>query len=278
MEIRPAKPTDFPDAQNLMKEVFDDTDRFISLFFKYLIHDNLLLGLKNGKAVSMAFQLPAKMRVHDEMVEATYLYACATTESERGKGWMREIINRAWEESRKKKEIGIFLLPASESLYTYYEQLGFNNFFYLNNEFFHTDASFLKIIPEYTLLPISADQYALLRHKLLKSEYTIHYPINFFRFIEAENENPEAGFYQILNPEKQMAIAYLRKDQKRIIVEELLGVSELKPLADFLAHQFNVSSVTIKTPGISTKSAMLLPTEEYLFLLKEKGYFNWSLG
>lgn len=274
-DIRFATFQDGVSVKRLMGNVFHDEDRFLNLFFSYFFPDNLLLGFKADEVVSMAFLLPAKLIVNRKKVNATYLYACATSEHERGKGWMQAMINSAWEISSANGEAGLFLLPASESLYDYYEKLDFHNFFYWDKKEFHFDR-FPEIADDYQLKSIDSKQYHDLRQELLQEEFAIHYPVSHFHFIETENQNPDSGFYEI-RFEDHFAIAHLDHNKEHVFVRELLGEIEAASFAKHLSERYCTHRVAIIENGGTLKSAMLRPTEDYRFLVGGQGYFNWGL-
>lgn len=75
----------------------------------------------DGKICSMLFALPCKVFLENESYDAVYIYAAATEEQFRGRGYMSALISKITEDSKKL----VFLRPASESLISYYEKLGF---------------------------------------------------------------------------------------------------------------------------------------------------------
>ncbi|MDL2312715.1 GNAT family N-acetyltransferase [Bacteroidales bacterium OttesenSCG-928-B11] len=275
MEIRWATHCDIPAAKKLMQDVFHDNDLFLNIFFDCFFDHNLLLGIKNDQVVSMAFLLPAQMIIHQKNTNISYLYACATAESERGNGWMRAIIDHAWDTSCRNGEAGLFLLPAEKSLYDYYAKLDFHDFFYYDEDIYDFNNNISESSPCFQLAPLNAEQYNHHRRQLLKTEYAIHYPTRHFQFAEKENTNPDAGFYQ-LSLHGESAIFYGIIENNHLNIGELLGSIDSNAIAPFLSHHFQVTQITLIKPGHSHKSAMLRPAKGYEFLIGGKGYFNWG--
>lgn len=105
----------------IYREAFKDPDQAF---------ENLLFGLcykhcrfleKSGKIVSILFALPCEIVSEDTTLNSIYIYAAATLEVMRGKGYMRELI----EKIKKETTEIIFLRPANESLIKFYKKLGF---------------------------------------------------------------------------------------------------------------------------------------------------------
>lgn len=98
------------------KEDKDFTDALFKNCFKYC-----KVLRKDGKAVSMLFLLPCELLKENEKQDAYYLFAAATKKTERGKGYMKELI----EEIKKDGRTSVFLRPAEKGLIKFYENLGF---------------------------------------------------------------------------------------------------------------------------------------------------------
>ena len=64
-----------------------------------------------------------------KMYPVYYIYAVATFKKFRGKGYMKSLINYSNSLALKKGQLYSLLLPASESLYKFYEGLGYKKFF-----------------------------------------------------------------------------------------------------------------------------------------------------
>lgn len=100
----------------IYREAFCDPDtEFEDLLFKYCYKYCKTLEI-NNKTVSMLFALPCNI----DGTNATYIYAVATLKSERGKGYMKKLIDEV------KQEYDLcFLRPANKSLIEYYKSLDF---------------------------------------------------------------------------------------------------------------------------------------------------------
>lgn len=96
------------DGADFTNELFNDC-------FKYLLYLE-----REGEILSMLFDMPCKIITELEEIKAGYLYAVATAEKHRSKGYMTELLNLA-----KQQNKVLFLRPANENLIKFYENHGF---------------------------------------------------------------------------------------------------------------------------------------------------------
>lgn len=106
----------------LWREVFGDSEQFISQFMQHHYNEsNMLYIEKDGKFLSMLHLLIFKHNSY----KVGYIYAVATSPKARNKGYATQLIHQAIEMAEKQGLSAIYLIPAKESLYKYYERFGF---------------------------------------------------------------------------------------------------------------------------------------------------------
>ncbi len=114
---------------SLWKTVFGDSEDYIRLLVPYLDNFDCYAVKENGKIVSAFYLLPSEIKVGSIIYKGGYLYAAATYEKYRKKGYMSCLIKEAI--NNKKNELDfISLVPASEGLYSYYGRFGFEPLMY----------------------------------------------------------------------------------------------------------------------------------------------------
>ena len=122
-----ARHTEVWKLRKLWSEVFHDEEWYLDLFFGNIFdRENTLVGKIEDKVAAMLYMVPYKLKYENNVCEAMYLYALATDESFRRKGIMTELIKKSEKIVEDLGYIGSFLVPAEESLFSYYEDLGFN--------------------------------------------------------------------------------------------------------------------------------------------------------
>ena len=76
---------------------------------------------QDGEVFAMLFALPCILKLESQSFNAVYIYAAATREDKRGKGYMRTLIDGVISEQNAV----VFLRPANDGLIAFYEKLGF---------------------------------------------------------------------------------------------------------------------------------------------------------
>lgn len=110
------------ECARLWKEVFGDSDEFISSFINDIYNaDNMLCIEQAGKIVSMLHFIPFEMNGS----KVAYIYAVATDADARGQGYATKLIKQAIEKAQAEGYKAIFTLPADDMLRSFYSQFGF---------------------------------------------------------------------------------------------------------------------------------------------------------
>lgn len=110
------------ECTRLWKEVFGDSDEFISSFMEHFYtEENMLYITENEKISSMLHIIPFEQNG----AKVAYMYAVATDYHARGKGYAKKLIRQAIEKAKKEGYKAIFTLPADEGLSEFYSQFGF---------------------------------------------------------------------------------------------------------------------------------------------------------
>mgnify|MGYP004669776361 CR=1 FL=1 len=123
---------DTAELKALWKEIFQDTDAYIDLFFrKKYLPENTFLIKTDGKIVSMLYFFPADFRFREASVSAAYVCGVATRPEYRGRGYSRKLLLGAVDAIRTRGYGAAFLIPASPSLFSFYQKNGgFQPYFY----------------------------------------------------------------------------------------------------------------------------------------------------
>ena len=88
-----------------------------------------LAGRLDGRAVTMAFLLPAELVAGKSALPLRYVFAAATLPPYRGKGCFGALLRRARELSAAQGVDALFLRPAEPGLAAYYERFGYRPYF-----------------------------------------------------------------------------------------------------------------------------------------------------
>ena len=159
------------ECARLWKEVFGDSDEFISSFINDFYNaDNMLCIEQDGKIVSMLHIIPFEF----DGSKVAYIYAVATDANARGQGYATRLIRQAIEKAQAEGYKAIFTLPADDSLATFYSQFGFNGryavTFESKNDFDFgtgsTDKDFVMVLPLDNSLFLAAESKIILEYNL----------------------------------------------------------------------------------------------------------------
>lgn len=120
--------------RDIWKNVFGDEDEYLDVFFDKIYQKDYVLSIEqDGKVAAMLFMVPYDVIIGKNKYKSIYLYALATVEKYRNKGFMSKLINMANEYVDKNNYLFSFLIPAEEELYGFYKKFGFDIKFEMNN-------------------------------------------------------------------------------------------------------------------------------------------------
>lgn len=123
MSLRALTPREVSSCE-LWQEVFGDEREFIDLFMNEVYSpENMLVREEQGRVVSMLHIV----EMQTSMGKTGYLYAIATAEEYRGKGYASQLIGEALHLMRQRGYQVAMLIPASAELKSYYEHFGFED-------------------------------------------------------------------------------------------------------------------------------------------------------
>jgi GNAT superfamily N-acetyltransferase len=138
--------------KKLWKAAFNDDDAFIRFYFKHIYKDGNALTLEHdGRIVSSLQLLPYTMNYFGREIPVVYISGACTDEKERGKGLMKTLMNRAFDEIRKRGAALAFLIPAGSELFSYYAGFGFTRAFEYSVGLYNRPAYSTHVHPGYTV-------------------------------------------------------------------------------------------------------------------------------
>ncbi|MBQ2890941.1 MAG: GNAT family N-acetyltransferase [Clostridia bacterium] len=106
---------------SLWNKTFKDSREMIENYLDNMCKNNMVLITEEDRVIAMASILPVTIR--DK--KGRYVYAVATDENYRGKGYGKAIMDEIDKIIKERDEHFAVLVPASESLFDFYEKLGY---------------------------------------------------------------------------------------------------------------------------------------------------------
>ena len=160
MIIDAPRPAQIPALKALWQEAFGDTDDYLELFFSTAFSParcRCVTENEDTAAVLYWFDCEAEGK------PLAYLFAVATKKAHRGKGLCRELMADTHRHLKELGYAGAILVPAEESLFSFYGAMGYRNF---------GGVSRFTCPPggqAATLRPVSPEEYYTLRQTRLPS-------------------------------------------------------------------------------------------------------------
>lgn len=167
MEIRLSSPKYKEKMYSLWQSCFGDDRETIDMFFKNSFsYENAVICTDKAEVVSQLFLLPEKLSIGEKEYFAYYIYAAATAESYRKQGIMGSLLEFTSALAADRKADYLFLVPATEKLFDYYEKFGFYKALYAEKTVFKLAGG--KPLDIKSTEPADIKKAALKREKLLK--------------------------------------------------------------------------------------------------------------
>lgn len=132
--IRFAEPGDHPRLKALWQDVFGDSPEAVDAYFTLRHRDeNMLVETRGGTVAGMLSMLPVTLQESGgRTFAARYIYAVATDDRFRGQGISTALLNATHAHMAGLGEAAGILVPASESLFSFYDKRGYKTSFSLN--------------------------------------------------------------------------------------------------------------------------------------------------
>ena len=167
MEIRLSSTKYKEKMYSLWQSCFGDDGETIEKFFKNSFsYENAVICTDKAEVVSQLFLLPEKLSLGEKEYFAYYIYAAATAESYRKQGIMGSLLKFTSALAADRKADYLFLVPATEKLFDYYEKFGFYKALYAEKTVFKLAGG--EPLDIKSTEPSDIKKAALKREKLLK--------------------------------------------------------------------------------------------------------------
>jgi len=215
----------------------------------FLLHHGNYSGLvyrKNDRIVSMLFVVPC----YWDGVAGYYVYACATLPQFRGNGYMKALLDTAFEKVQSEKGFGLVLVPGKPDLFGFYEKCGFQVFSHIAEDVFKEKKKSNEFISVKTY---NVNIINNIRNRFYKQHFAIQFGYQHIHYIQNQmvNEHGATLFFED-DERKGYAFCIYDKFNKKVDVWEwaLISNSLQKDISSFFAgicHCFNVLELSIRS-------------------------------
>lgn len=114
----------------LWKEAFGDSEEYINFFLGTHKGCTFVPLIENGELVSALYLIDGTLCG----INGFYLFAAATFNEHRSKGYMARLLKLAEETAKQNNKSFIALVPAGKSLFDYYARFGYKTAFYAKKQ------------------------------------------------------------------------------------------------------------------------------------------------
>ena len=172
----------------LYEEVFEDSKAYVDYLFEGPIFDHDVLVLEEEDQICAMLQLVPKRMVYNHEVRTIhYIYAVATAESERRKGYMGMLLERVFEDLKAKGEPFTYLVPVNPAVY---KKFGFRVAYLKSKYSFKEESKQVKVFHPNTLDAVILEKFCKYVLPKRYDTYQVHdeaYFLKLFKELELEN-------------------------------------------------------------------------------------------
>lgn len=270
--ITTAKNVNVSELKNLWKLCFHDEDAYINFYYENRFKtEETLVYLVENQVVAMLTLMPGFVVHPNEKLPVRYVYAVATHPDHRRKGYAAALMEYA-NQLEGKDYLGTFLVPASASLFQYYEALGYQTLshkkvLHMNMEDFFDELKQFDLKQEIErVTPLKPDDFYLLRNKsytedgfVLWEYEDLDYLLKEFLFLGGQalkvKLKKEAGALLY----EEGALLYYVDHNNLVIKETTLSDTGLYAAVRYLSSQHNFEHMTVLLPNQSVIQGEEIP-------------------
>lgn len=202
----------------LWKEIFHDTDSYISLVFdNYFNEDYIEYEEENGRVIASLIAIPYSFGNNNYTINSVYLCGLSTSLKHRKRGIMTGLLTRIEHKMHIKGIAFMFLIPADVGLRRYYSDRGYINGFYkIPHHFtsvhdFNRDHNASLINVERALAEVKRQYYSNLEVTLYDN----------LRSISSEDSFDEVCNYILESESQQKGLCIFQsKEQIKVVIRE----------------------------------------------------------
>lgn len=249
---------------NLWRASFNDTEEFINLYFDRVYkEENSLVIERNGQIVSALQMLPYTMTWCGTEISVSYISGACTLPSMRGQGLMRQLLQKAFEEMKRRDVAVTALVPADPWLFDYYREQGYTEAFDYSEETY-TRPETIVWEPNLTVVPPEVPStellYAYFNRKLRERPCCLLHTYDDFVTILRDLQQDGGRMLTALNDQEQpVGMAFvlppepaetLSDTEKHVYIKEMFYDNEniKNLLLQEATLQHNVKKAEYKTP------------------------------
>lgn len=236
-------------TKELWNLCFEEEETFTELYFERRYNEDVNIFIEeNGQVISALQMLPYPMTFHQHIVDTAYISGACTHPDYRNKGVMKQLLSKAF---AKMLERGIpisTLIPASDSLFDYYDRMGFTPTFnytesvYLTKNLINQSNLTIKEVKH-----VEPAIYEFFNSKMIERDCCIQHTAKDIEVLEAANQLEEGKIFAGYTNNTIAAVAFTYTKDKEVHVLEIVAQDETikKAFIQGIAQETDAEKITI---------------------------------
>lgn len=294
-------------TRSLWEEVFwEDSIRFTDYYFKYKAKLNIGYVIGDAPYNAMLFRTPYLLQIGEIQKEISYIVGVATRKEYRKKGYMRSLLEHAFQGMYKEKQPFTFLMPANPAIY---EPFGFRYVYQRDQwklESKQSELSAAEItdkkpmnvtalsdgifavsqireeLPEFPIF----ERLALFANSILKERYDIyvHRDVDYYTRQLEESKAQNGDIYVLFRQGEIQGFYLYAEEEEEVYIQELLKRKEedfpyiekigQKPIIMARIVHLEEMLKLVKSP----KETNVIIQVEDPWIKENEGIYEWKLG
>lgn len=234
MDIHVANSEEFDELLEICTSVFSDSKEFIKNFYKTLNCTPYVLV--DNDQVQSCLTLFETGKYMGKTVMTSY--AICTKPDSRNKGYAGQLVKYVRDKVIESGKLSL-ISPASKSLVSFYEKLGYSPYFYADENTIDANPD----LPQVKMEKISVEEYNKRRNELLQGINHIEINNDVLKQISAQKDNE---FDLFLVDGKNICIL---KKNEAYLLELIVNDENYESVASSIANTINVNNIKYRSPA-----------------------------
>lgn len=229
----------------------DDSETFINLYFKYKYRcEQTLVYSIDGRIISCLQMLPYSMTYFGVCIKAAYLSGVATLPQYRAKGYMRQLLNFAFDEMKKNGTTISILIPQEDWLIDYYRQFGFATVFehqQLNVKISSCSCNPIKVFSTVASKELIDKTFAYFNNKLMSQSHCILHDYDDYNVIIKDCKSSGGDVVFVTDEKDILGICFIADDCGNVLDVWADSPDAQTAIFAHIAKKYSVDCINVKS-------------------------------
>lgn len=206
------------------KEIFDDEDAFIRLFFDHVYNpDNTLVIREKDEILAALHLVPYQVKIENRICNAAYICGVGTRKSARDQGFMNMLMDAALKIIKNRGYDLSFLIPAEDWLFDVYGKMGFTC--KIGNE--DREINPVSSNKNSQIIPCNLEHYPYFDKKQQERQNTVLHDLKDFSVILQDLKIEDGGAFLALTGNVPAGMIFAKPaENKTVLITDILSDNE----------------------------------------------------